>query len=170
MVRVQENSKLSSVSSASYTTNDLSLEVNLRYPVAGVPNLSEGINHKFGIASNSAPFLVIYGGVLTITFDGPEQALSSLDAYTIKDKWIAQKLVLPVGSNRGLCLHENGLEKDRVSVQDDPKYFYDLASNILKIVLIEGRTETFYTLSDSLIIGVSSGLVSSVYISRLSVK
>lgn len=171
MINVQASKRGNTGSIAHYLFSNFSLEVEICYPSTAFNDVREKIDRKFGILENDKPFFVIYGGSLTITFAGHEKRMVGIDAYTNSNKWIKKKLNFPVGIEFDLRLILDGdLNVDRISIQSDPRYFYDPSLKLLEITLSDRHGEIYYKITDVLIVGVSGGLVSSILISDLSVQ
>jgi hypothetical protein len=166
MRQIQENAVLSN----SCLANDFSLDIAVHYPGTEKKSYQKILNERIGIRDENDTFMFIYGGTLTITFGGNGSLLKSIDAYTNQSNWILQAVEIPPSVTSGLSLVESCDSSDRFSIEFDPSYFFDSKKRALKVVLVHPKQEKLLSIGDSLIVGISDGLVSSLIIKDLVIK
>lgn len=149
-------------SQATYSIKDYTLETTIKYS-QHPQQLSALINKQLGIKKHSLQ--VIYD-TLTVTFEGENLRLHTIDSYTNKEKWLARVLSIPNIEYEGVCFADS-LAEDRIAMDIEPKYFFDKDKQILFIELVKAEDERFYSLSKSLVVGMHNGTLSSILILSL---
>jgi hypothetical protein len=164
-IKILNTDNMDAYSQSTYSIKDYSLATTVKYTQNPL-QLSAEINKQLGIRTHNLQ--VIYD-TLTVTFDGENLRLNSIDSYTNKDKWITKVVSIPKIESEGICLAES-LADDRISIDIDPKYFFDRDKQLLFIELVKAEDERFYSLSKSLVVGIHNGTLSSILLLNLALQ
>ena len=168
MRRIQENSILSDWSSATYKAIDMVLDILIHYPEQEKQLYVATLNQKMNIKDDT--FMLIFGENLTITFGSEGFILKSIDAYTNQTKWILEHVEIPPSTPSGLNLVNGHFDStDRLSIESEVIYFFDLNNKVLKIVLTNAKQEKFIALGNHLIVGMSDGLPSTLIVKNIKI-
>jgi hypothetical protein len=129
--------------------------------------LSEKITDYFEINKNKISYL--FAGDLTLSFKKEDGCFVSLDAYTNIKKWIGKNLYNPQNCNQGILRMElkNEIDDDYVMYSDKSVFTYDSYKKLLKIGISNKESDEFVQISNNLICGLSSNLLSNIYLLNL---
>lgn len=147
--------------------DDLSLEVSIEHSPKNYNTTVDLIDRNIGIREKS---FVLSMDTLSMCFSGDDLILTSIDAYSNHKNWLITHLEIPVSSPDSICKVEGDLTDDRYSIDEVVSYYYDDKQSILKIVIGEEKTASYYQLSPDIVIGIRNFMPKSLHIRNLSIK
>jgi hypothetical protein len=165
------NEKNLSTGECIYSQNDYYLEyIEIQHcnKTENKKSLANQINERMMIDSKSDNFLVIVD-TLTLVFDKKKGDLKTLDAFTNKNRWIknlAKKIPQTIDNGiLTLCNFANNDDRDSINIF--PKYEYPGTDDWVRIVFFEDKNIQYYKVSSNLIVGLTNGKLSEIFLLNL---
>mgnify|MGYP001771094166 CR=1 FL=1 len=150
-----------------YRADELMLVYEVSEPLSdssGAPVLAKMIDQQFGL--NKPTELLLIADTLTLTFSGADKHLSSIDAYTNKQRWSTSSLRnVPESNDQGALLAEpDSFEGDRCSLGLTP--MYEVASNRewVRVILNNEISDSYYEVASGLIVGLKSQAITEIFL------
>ncbi|MBK24065.1 MAG: hypothetical protein CME70_08705 [Halobacteriovorax sp.] len=168
-IKIEAKNDLENNDESYYSTSDQSLSVSIVYPKEIPGSLSCKIEEKFELKK---PYFLLNIDNLTITFEGEDLYLVSIDAYTNLINWESGTISVPEEKTFGYATLQKSVDDDRESITLNPRFLYDQRHSVLKIELSSTRTdkEEFFKISSNISIGLSNKTITSVFIEKLKIK
>lgn len=164
--------KIGIVGRCLYREGDLTLlyDVSPHLPVLrSAPTLAEAVEGRLGIRQK--PQFFVIADTLTLTFEGADRKLRSLDAYTNKALWKICPIrnVPSVESSGTLHLEQVPEGVDRCSLEFSPRYELSADGKWVRIVLSDEAPIAYYEIASNLLAGLNSSLLTELVLVDLAV-
>jgi hypothetical protein len=143
----------------------LEYESNISQPEnSKLPSLADAINQEFQL--NRPEELLVIADTLTLTFNGNDYHLSTLDAYTNKHVWkVSSTHNVPAIKGKGLLLAEpSSFEDGRCIFNSIPKYEIAPNQSWVRVVLREVDSDEHYEVASTLVIGLKGKTITDIYL------